>query len=135
MDPSIDLQQAFLHEQSRKVYKDSTLTLDGILYEVPAALIGKRVTLRYHPCMPLKRLQVMHEGVCYGEAHIVDSYANTRVKRNLLSSGSFNIREDAPQQTASLTGEDPKAPLTPAQRALAASRLQVPAQQREVKHE
>jgi len=122
LDSSIDLQQAFLHEECRKVYKDSTLTLDGILYEVPPALIGKRVTLLYDPRMPVKRLQVMHEGVPYGQAQIVDSYANTRIKRNLLSRGS--IQEKPPKQDAGAVG--PEA-LSPAQRALAASRLEVPA--------
>jgi transposase InsO family protein len=136
LDPSIDLPQAFLHEESRKVYKDSTLTLGGILYEVPASLIGKRVKLRYDPRMPVKRLQVMHEAVPYGEARIVDSYANTRIKRNLLSNGSFGIQEDPPQEAAAgVKPEGPKAPLSPAQRALAASRLEVPTHRREDDHE
>jgi putative transposase len=132
LDPSIDLEQAFLHEQTRKVYKDSTLTVDGILYEVPSQLIGKRVRLLYDPRMPLKRLQLMYEGVSYGEARIVDTYANTRVKRNLLSSGSFIVQEDSSQAALD---ERPKAPPTPAQRALAAARTDVPPRDPEVRHE
>jgi hypothetical protein len=31
---------------TRKVFKDSTVTLHGTLYEVPSVLIGKRITLR-----------------------------------------------------------------------------------------
>jgi hypothetical protein len=86
--------------------------------------------------MPVKRLQVMHEAVPYGEARIVDSYANTRIKRNLLSNGSFGIQEDPPQEAAAgVKPEGPKAPLSPAQRALAASRLEVPTHRREDDHE
>jgi len=85
--------------------------------------------------MPVKRLQVMHEGVAYGEARIVDSYANTRIKRNLLSRGSLNIQEDPPEEAAGVKPEGPKAPLSPAQRALAASRLEVPTHRRGDEHE
>ena len=135
MDPSIDLQQAFLHEESRKVYKDSTLTLAGTLYEVCPSLIGKRVKLFYDPTMPVKRLQVMCEGKSYGEARIVDAYANTKVKRNITSRGSLNIQEDPPDQAAGTRQPGgPKAPMSPAQRALAASRIEVPAQ-RGAEHE
>lgn len=129
MDPSIDLEQAFLHEESRKVYKDSTLTLAGTLYEVPPSLIGKRVKLFYDPTMPVKRLQVLYEGKSYGDAHIVDAYANTKVKRNTTSRGSLNIQEEPPEQAAgSRQPVGPKAPMSPAQRALAASRIDVPTQ-------
>jgi hypothetical protein len=129
MDPSIDLQQAFLHEESRKVYKDSTLTLAGTLYEVCPSLIGKRVKLFYDPTMPVKRLQVMYEGKSYGEARIVDAYANTRVRRNATSNGSLDIQEDPPEQAAAGRKPDsPKSPMSPAQRALVASRIDVPTQ-------
>jgi len=131
MDPSIDLQQAFLHEESRKVYKDSTLTLAGTLYEVCPSLIGKRVKLLYDPTMPVKRLQVMCEGKSYGEARIVDAYANTKVKRNITSRGSLNIQEDPPEQAAGTRQpRGPKAPISPAQRALIASRIEVPTEGR-----
>ncbi len=129
MEPSIDLEQAFLHEESRKVYKDSTLTLDGTLYEVSSCLIGKRVKIFYDPTMPVKRLQVLYEGKSHGEARIVDSYANTKVKRNATSNGSLDIQDDPPEQAAASQRPDsPKAPMSPTQRALAASRIDVPTQ-------
>jgi len=129
MDPSIDLQQAFLHEESRKVYKDSTLTLAGTLYEVCPSLIGKRVKLFYDPTMPVKRLQVMYEGKSYEEARIVDAFANTKVKRNATSNGSLDIQEDPPEQAAAGRKPDsPRSPMNPAQSALLASRIDVPTQ-------
>jgi hypothetical protein len=87
------------------------------------------VKLFYDPTMPVKRLQVMCEGKSYGEARIVDAYANTKVKRNITSQGSLNIQEELPDQAAGTRQPGgPKAPMSPAQRALAASRIEVPAQ-------
>lgn len=86
VDPTIDLDHAFQHEITRKVYRDSTLTLDGLLYEVPSTLIGERITLRYDPSVPAerRRLTVLLDGTECGTARVVDSYANTRVRRTAL---------------------------------------------------
>jgi transposase InsO family protein len=83
MDPGIDLDDVFLHERLRKVYKDSTITLDNVLYEVPATLCGSRIMVRYDPALPprRRRLFLRHEGSDCGEARIVDAYANTKVTR------------------------------------------------------
>lgn len=83
VDPGIDLDEVFLHERSRKVYKDSTITLDGVLYEVPPTLSGNRITVRYDPVVPpfRRRLFLRHNGLDCGEGRIVDTYANTKVRR------------------------------------------------------
>jgi hypothetical protein len=61
----------------------------------------------------------------------VDSYANTKVKRNKTSRGSLNIQEDSPEQAAGTRQPGgPKVPMSPAQRALAASRIEVPTEGR-----
>ena len=85
-DPSIDLDHAFMHEITRKVYRDSTFTLNGVLYEVPSSLIGQRITLRYDPRVPAqrRRLTVFVDQTECGTARIVDSYANTKVRRTNL---------------------------------------------------
>ena len=124
MDPSIDLEQAFLHEESRKVYKDSTLTLNGTLYEVGPTLIGKRVKVLFDPNKPAGRLQVWYEGQYYGEARIVDSYANTKVKRNATSNGSLDIKDDPPESSLpNLKPNTPRPPKSPVQAALSASQI------------
>lgn len=124
MDPSIDLEQVFLHEESRKVYKDSTLTLNGTLYEVSPILMGKRVKILFDPNKPAGRLQVWYEGQSYGEARIVDSYANTRVKRNATSNGSLDINDDPPENLLpSPETNIPKPPKSPVQAALSASQI------------
>jgi len=82
----VDLDRLFLHEARRLVYKDSTVTLDGVLYEVPSTLIRERVTLLYDPGVPplRRRLVVVHDGRECAVARVVDSYANTRVRRGVL---------------------------------------------------
>ena len=49
---------------TRKVHRDSTVTLDGVLFELPSTLIGERVVLRYDPTLqPANRRQfVLHRG-------------------------------------------------------------------------
>ena len=85
-DPTIDLDHAFMHEVTRKVYRDSTFTLDGVLYEVPSSLIGERITVRYDPSVPVerRRLVVLLGQTECGTARVVDSYANTKVRRTDL---------------------------------------------------
>ena len=59
------------------------MTLDGVLFELPSTLIGERVVLRYDPTLPPanRRLFVHHRGRLVGEARLVDTYANARVRR------------------------------------------------------
>jgi putative transposase len=82
-DPSVDYEAVFLHEANRKVHKDSTITLDGVLYEVSSTLIGERISVFYDPWIPAARrqLRVVQDGHECGLARVVDSYANTKVRR------------------------------------------------------
>ena len=132
MDPSIDLERAFMHEQHRKVYKDCTLTIDGTLYETSPALIGKRVTVLFDPHRPVKRLEVHYEGKSYGEARVVDTYANAKVKRNVTSGGSLGIDHEPgepPSAGVPVKPDNPQKPKTPAQSAFAASRIDLSSDQ------
>jgi putative transposase len=82
IDPSIDLDRAFYHVQYRKVYRDSTFTLDGVLYEAPSVLAGEKIKLSYDPLPRRRRVFVECGGKEYGEARPVDSFANAHVRRN-----------------------------------------------------
>jgi transposase InsO family protein len=88
------LEQVFQHECCRRVAKDQTVTVGGVLYEVPSVLIGKKVTLRYDPHRPRLQVEAWHEGKHYGSCRILDRYANTRVKRSDSRKGA--IVEDSP---------------------------------------
>ena len=79
--PELDLEELFLFEAKRKVQKDRTVSLDGLAYEVDAALVGHTVTLRFDPSRPGRPLQVWAEGKREPDAKQVDAYANCFVKR------------------------------------------------------
>lgn len=43
------VKECFLHETKRKVNGDSTVTVNGVLFDVPSIYIGSRVIIRYEP--------------------------------------------------------------------------------------
>ena len=118
-DPTVGLDEVFRHEISRKVHKDSTITLDKVLFEVPSTLIGERINLYYDPQFPpqSRRLFIYHQGKACGEAHLVDSYANARVLRKDLHSDVL-ITDVQPESKGSNS-----AATTPVDASLSASRL------------
>ncbi|MCH9675168.1 MAG: DDE-type integrase/transposase/recombinase [Gammaproteobacteria bacterium] len=81
-DAHMDLDALFLFEETRKVQSDRTVSLHGRLFEIDAALVGERVTLRHDPSRPEAPVQVVHEGRVVERARLVDAYANCFVKRH-----------------------------------------------------
>jgi putative transposase len=61
------LREAFLWSTRRTVTKTATISFEGNLYEVDAALVGRRVELVYDP-FDLTHLQVRYDGRDMGEA-------------------------------------------------------------------
>jgi putative transposase len=76
-----DLDDLFLHEAKRKVAKDRTVSLNGVAYEVDAALVDETVVLRYDPAKPGRAVQVWAKGALVQEAKVVDVHGNCFVKR------------------------------------------------------
>lgn len=89
VDSFIDLDKAFYHQTTRKVYNDSIVTVNGTAFEVPYILIGKRVSIQYDPNPPINKILVSYSGKDYGEARPVDIYANSKIKRNHDFSGEI----------------------------------------------
>lgn len=101
-DPTIDLDALFLFEAKRRVQRDRTVSLNGTLFEVDAALIGETVTLRYDPVAPASRgVELWHEGVFVARATALDAYANCFVRRHRPSQG---IDTDTPVPAPRNTG-------------------------------
>ena len=81
-DATLDLDDLFLFEAKRRVYKDRTVSLNGRVYEADALLVGQNVILRYDPAAPPSRaIDVVHDGKPAGKATALDAYANTAVRR------------------------------------------------------
>lgn len=98
-EPDQDLDDLFLFETQRKVQKDRTVSLNGVVYEVDAVLVGERVLLRYDPSAPPGHpIQVWHDGKPIEQAKPVQTYANCFVKRH------------RPSRTLEVEGPVPKPP-------------------------
>jgi transposase InsO family protein len=90
-----DLQDHFRWQARRRVAKDRTVALAGRLFEAPIALIGKQITLFYHPHDP-SRLEARFEGKSYGFLGGVDLNVNCQVKRQ-----KDTLQIDTPPRTPS----------------------------------
>lgn len=81
--PHLDLDALFLFEVRRRVQRDRTVSLNGALFEVDAALVGRTVTLRYDPSAPpVRGIEVWHDDKFVSRATPLDAYANCFVRRN-----------------------------------------------------
>jgi transposase InsO family protein len=79
----LDLDALFLFETKRRVQRDRTISLNGTLFEVDAALVGQTVILRYDPSAPPARgIEVWHDDHFVARATPLDAYANCFVRRH-----------------------------------------------------
>ena len=96
LEPGCDLDDLFVFEFQRKVQKDRTVCLNGVVYELDASLVGETVRLRFDPGAPPQRpVQVCHKNRFIELAHPVEPYANCFVKRNRPSR---TLQADTPAQ-------------------------------------
>lgn len=82
LDGKVDLDDLFLFEARRKVAKDRTVSLNGLVYEVDASLVGATVTLRFEPSAQHRGVQVWLDGKKVHDAKRVDVHANAYVRRS-----------------------------------------------------
>jgi transposase InsO family protein len=93
-EPGLDLDALFLFEVTRRVQRDRTVSLNGVVYEVDAALVGEKVTLRFDPsAAPTRPIEVWHQSRQMPDATPLDAYANCFVKRDRPSR---NLHTDTP---------------------------------------
>lgn len=98
--PDSDVGACFLLDAKRKVARDRTVTLDGVAFEVDAALVGQVIVLRFDPSRaPDKRtVEVWHQGKRVEIARRLDVLANCFVKRNRTGDSLEVGREHAPSE-------------------------------------
>ena len=80
--PECDIDELFLFEQKRRVQKDRTVSLNGVVYEVDASLVGETVALRFDPSRRGRPVDVYFKGRKIEQAKRVDLYANCFVRRD-----------------------------------------------------
>ena len=111
--PGSDVGDCFLFDAKRRVARDRTVTLDGVAFEVDAALVGQAVTLRYDPARaPNKRtVEVWYVGKRVEIARRLDALSNCFVRRNKTRDAievDGDARADVPEGNAmrDLGGDD-----------------------------
>jgi transposase InsO family protein len=72
-----ELRRLFFLEETRKVDKTGTISLDGLVYQVPAELCGMKVQIRYDP-YDLSDADVHVNSVLVGKAVLSDPIARYR---------------------------------------------------------
>jgi len=97
--PECDLDELFLFELKRKVQRDRTISLQGIVYEVDASLVGETVSLRFDPSRHGRGIDVYFKGRKIEQAKRVDLYANCFVRRDHTTKALHPDKrlEDPPQ--------------------------------------
>lgn len=99
-----DLNDYFRLRTTRKVDRDRTVSLNGMIYEAPIPLIDKTITLLYHEG-DSARIEAFHEGVSHGMLIPVDMKINCRIRREhnivklLPSVQNPEATEDQPKYT------------------------------------
>lgn len=76
-DADTDWQRLFLARAQRRVRLDATISLEGILWEVPVHLRGRQVALRFDP-FEWRRVEVWFQDTFYGLARRCDKQLNSK---------------------------------------------------------
>lgn len=91
--PELDLREMFLLEAHRRVRADRTVSLDGVVYEVDASLVGEKVTLHFDPAKRGAPVDVWLGGKKIEQARVVDTHANCFVKRHHDAPQGVRLRD------------------------------------------
>jgi len=77
IEDDVDLDGLFLARTTRRVRLDATISLDGKTFEVPVALRGRDVEVRYDP-FAFVRVEIWLDDQFIGKAMLCDKYLNSR---------------------------------------------------------
>jgi transposase InsO family protein len=107
--PELDLTELFLFTDKRTVQKDRTVSLNGTVYEVDAALVGEAVIIRHDPAKPGAPVDIFVDGKKIQTAKVVDVFANCHVKRDHQTKNlNSDIEPDLPESKIKLRNMRPK---------------------------
>lgn len=83
------LDECFMNRIKRKVYNDSTVSIDNVSYDAPMQFIGMRVEIRYLPD-DMKNAYILYEGMRY-PIRPTNKAENSRTKRNNSLSIDYSV--------------------------------------------
>ena len=99
-----NLADAFRWRIQRKVAGDRTVSLAGRLFEAPVGLIGKTVTLLWHPSQS-ERIEVFYQDRSQGFLVVLDRHVNYRLRSRTRPKDSGQAPQTPPPQSGKLFGE------------------------------
>lgn len=76
------IEECFLHRETRNVRNDATISFRDMLYEVPQEFIKKKIVIKYKPTQ-IDELYIYNdknERVC--SIKVIDKVSNSKMKRN-----------------------------------------------------
>jgi putative transposase len=76
-----ELLDYFRFIEFRRVKKDRTFRLNGVVFEAPVDLIDQRVELKFHKESP-EEIEIYHNEMSFGKATLLDVHVNFKVGRN-----------------------------------------------------
>ena len=74
------VEEAFMHSRTCKVYNDSTIRINNEKYEVPYKYVGQKIEVRYYVDNP-KEIIIYVDGKKCEKCKIVDVKANSKIYR------------------------------------------------------
>lgn len=93
-----NLDEYFRFIEFRRIKKDRSFRLFGVLFEAPVVLIDKKVELRFSKEDPTK-IEMFFNNQSFGYAVILDAHVNAKIGRQWMKSSS-SVRTDDSQVTA-----------------------------------
>ena len=100
----------FCHQATRTVANDATISLDGIAYEVPSVLRGRKVRVKTNPLSDVPVVRIFFEGKDYGSAKRIDEYANARSRRIMAPDDPAQAALRSSQVAGTIVGSDRLSP-------------------------
>lgn len=76
----MDVDGLFLMRTTRRVRRDATISLNGLMFEVPVSLRGRQVEVRFDP-FTYKRLELYVDEKKIGDGTVLDKEVNSRTYR------------------------------------------------------
>ena len=91
--PQQELELYFYQTYQRKVKNDATISVNAVLFEVPAKYIGTNIELRHPTGQPLE-LWVYEQDQPVVKIHPVDPIFNSNLPSNGIKFATHNRKED-----------------------------------------
>jgi transposase InsO family protein len=98
-----DLDDYFRLKAERTVDKDRTVSLLGKVYEAPLELIGRKITLLYHPEDP-QSIEALYGGKSYGFLVPLNPHINCTIRRRQKITEVVPLKDHPPEAPPSYGG-------------------------------